>query len=388
VAGAKTSRTSLRLGGFSLIEMIGVMAVMAISVAMLLPVLTQSTDTVLATAEVSTLQSFSTALQLNIQRNHVIPNITNWGSIVATEMGMTTYAVTNTTRGQQRWLLVDSNGFANFPPLPYVETSAGITNPFGANGLNVPRFIILSSLGATLPNVVSNVYPLQSDFVALWTNQPGNVPQTVPWINPTWSGHGSDLTIQRVNLSYIFAHLVLNNLDATNATYSINGAAPINLGPYGSSSNTLNSYYLTATVLNLYMPGTSLEACQVLNHDSSWVYSQGCWRNAPAPAPSVTATNSVGTGSGTTVSVGGCVSSDPGDCCHQFNWQRFCTNCVNPWNGCNPNNVCNDFTNYMNCYQQYAASGFSSHTYRNQLQSCCNQLNNDCGNLCHTPFNH
>lgn len=385
-SGVKTERSNVRAGGFSLIEMIGVMAIMAISIAMLLPVLTQGTDSALASQETALMQSFSTALQLNIQRNHVIPNVTNWVSIVATELGMNSNAVALTSRGQQRWLLVDSNGFSNFPPLPYVETSSGITNPF-ANGV-VPRFILISSLGANLPTVVSNSYPLETDFMALWTNQPGNVPNTLPWINPTWPGHPTDLTIQRLDLAYIFAHLVLNNLDPTNASYSINGSTTLNLGPYGSTSNTLNAYFLTATVLNLYMANTNLEASQVLNHDSSWVYSGGVWRNQPAPAPTATNSTSGTSGSGGgTVTVGGCVDNGCGDCCHQFNWQRFCTNSYNPWSGCNPNNVCNDFTNYMCIYQQYAASGFTSHTCRTALQNCCNQLNNDCGNLCQTPHN-
>jgi type II secretory pathway pseudopilin PulG len=372
-------RSNARAGGFSLIEMIGVMAIMAISIAMLLPVLTQSTDTALATQEATSLQSFATALQLNIQRNHVIPNVTNWGSIVATELGMTATAVTNTARGQQRWLLVDSNGFSNFPPLPYVETSSGITNPFG-NGA-IPRFIIISSLGATLPTMVSNSYPLQTDFNALWTNQPGTIPQTAPWVSPLWSGHGADLTIQRLDLAYIFAHLVLNNLDSSNASYSINGSASLTLGAYGTASNSLNAYFLTATVLNLYLTtNNNLEACQVLNHDSSWVYQGGGWRNQPGPAPTAVATNSITVTN--TVTVGGCLDNDPGDCCRQFNWQRFCTNTVSRWATCNPTTVCNDFTNYMVLYQQYAASGFNSSSCRNQLQSCCSHLNTDCGNLC------
>jgi len=138
-------KETTRTGGFSLIEMIGVLAILAISAAMLLPVLTQSTDIVLASQETTLLQSFATALQLNIQRNHVIPNATNWVSIVATELGMSSNSVAYTSRGQPRCLLVDSNGFGNLT-LPYIETSSGTTNVF-VTGTNFPRFIFLSSLG-------------------------------------------------------------------------------------------------------------------------------------------------------------------------------------------------------------------------------------------------
>ena len=369
--------------GFTLIEMIGVLAVLAVTAAMLLPALIRSTDSAVATQESTLMANFTTALQANIQRNHVIPNVTNWVSIVSTELGMTSNSVASTVRGQPRYLLVDATGFGSMT-LPYVENSSGVTNIL-ANPTH-PRFIFLSSLGVPLPpTVVSNGLPTSADFNALWNCPAGTIPTNVPWSNPNWTGNPNDITIQRLDLSYLFAHIVLVNLDPTNATFSINGSAPVNIGP----TNTINSYFLTATVLNLYLANTNLEASQIINHDCSWVFSGGGWRSTPAPAPAatITSTNSGSGGSasgGGTTSVGGCCDNDPGDCCHQFNWQRCCTNACNPWNNCNPSQVCCDFTNYMCLYQQYAATGCTNKTCRTQLQNCCNTLNNDCGNLCNT----
>lgn len=365
---------------FTLIEMIGVMAVIAITAAMLLPPVTAQVDIAAAGQESATTLSFITALQNNIQRNHVIPGVTNWVSIVASELGMNPTNVAFTCRNQPRLLLVDTNGFG-LMTLPYTETTSGM--PDALTNSTLPRILIVSSLGTALPALVgTNGYPSSANFNALWNAAAGTVPTNSPW--NTWTGNAGDITVQRLNVGYLFAHLVLNNLDLTNAPYSINGSAVINL----PATNQVNAYFLTATVLNLYLANTNLEASQILNMDSSWYFSGGGWRNAPAPAPSP------GSISNATV----VASSDVSDCFRQFNCQSFCTNACNPWNSATPNKFCCDMTNYMGLYQQYASCGFakqgisgynrySQPIYTNtavwtQLQTCCSQLNSDCSSLC------
>ena len=344
--------------GFSLIEMIGVLAVLAISAAMLMPVLVQQTDSAVAGQEASSLQSFVTALQNNIERNRAIPTVTNWISVVATETGMTSNSVALTARKQPRLLLVDTNGFGTLT-LPYSQTSNGATNVL--TNSTPPRFIIISSLGKALPTLVgTNGFPSSTNFNALWNAASGTLPSNSgsPWLG--WQGNPKDLTIQRLDLAYLFAHLVLNNTDPTNAPFSIDGFPVTNLRP----TNQLNAYFLINTVLNLDLGNTNLEAAQVLLRDSSWVFSGGIWRNTSAPA-SISVVDTVETGGVDSIV------------------KTFCTNSYNPWSRTTPMTVYNDFTNYMGVYQQYAAGGFTNATCRNQLQSCCNQLNNnDIPNLC------
>jgi hypothetical protein len=150
---------------------------------------------------------------------------------------------------------------------------------------------------------------------------------------------------------------------------------------------------LTATVLGLYLANSNLEASQVLNIDSSWVFSGGGWRNASAPAP--VSGNSVNTGtnaaaaavlSSAASSVVAC-GGDVRDCFRQCCCQSFHTNCCNHWNGCNPCTICNDLTNYMCCYQQYINNNCAHDgTIWPNLRTCCTKLNNDCSSLCATHY--
>ena len=341
---------------FSLIEMIGVLAVIAITAAMLLPVLTKTTDSAVAGQETASLQSFGTALQNNILRTRSIPATTNWITVVAGETGLTLSNVAYTVRQQPRLLLVDTNGFGSLT-LPYSQTAAGTPNPLTNSTL--PRFMIVSSLGTALPALLgTNGFPSSTNFNALWNCPAGTVPTNSPW--NTWTGKSSDVSVQRVSLSTLFARLTLNNSDPTNALYGIDTFAASNL----AATNLFSAYYLIGTVFNLYMAGTNLEAAQVLQRDSSWNFSGGVWRSAPAPAV------------GTIVLAS---TADP----HQSLVQTFCTNACNPWTRTYPTAVYNDFTNYMGLYMQYSSGGFTNKTLRTSINNCCNQLNyNDIPNLC------
>jgi len=370
---------------FTLIEMIGVMAMMAIAAAAILPVLTSQTDNALASQETATMQSFVSALQNNIQRNHVIPSATNWVNIVAGELGMSSNNVALTARNVPRVLLIDTNGFGKMT-LPYTETSGGM--PDALTNSTLPRFLIVSSLGAALPAAFTtnnvNGYLDLADFNALWNCASGTVPRTGVWTN--WTGKSTDISVQRLNLGYLFAHLVLNDLDAVNASYSINGSAVQNLSP---TNTQLNAYFLTATVLTLYLANTNIEATQILNMDSSWEYSGGGWRNAAAPAPLdnnavsfYTITNSsYMTNMTTLTNLTVVVSTNTTDCCRQFNCQGFCTN--RTYHTCTPQQFCNDFTNFCNLYQQYYNAGCShSSTWYSKVQSCAQNVQNDACDMC------
>src|SRR5437867_2181421 len=117
---------------FSLIELIGVLAVMAILAAVLAPALIRQMDKIAGDQESAALKSFSDALQTSAMRSRYIPSYTNWPSIVAAELGVDIAYVTNSPRKQPRLCLIDSTlqignntGF-----LPYTQTSAGsvVTN--------------------------------------------------------------------------------------------------------------------------------------------------------------------------------------------------------------------------------------------------------------------
>src|SRR2546425_6792980 len=80
---------------FSLIEMIGVLAVIAILAAVLAPALIRQMDKLAGDQESAALKSFSDALQQSIMRKRYIPSATDWATNVASELGVDIAAITN-----------------------------------------------------------------------------------------------------------------------------------------------------------------------------------------------------------------------------------------------------------------------------------------------------
>src|SRR5260221_7536370 len=93
--------------GFSLIEVIGVLALIAVLAALVLPVLVRQIDKTVADQEVTTLQNFGTALPQNIMRNRYIPGPSDWMTNLATELGMNVSDVKTNARNNARFMIVD-----------------------------------------------------------------------------------------------------------------------------------------------------------------------------------------------------------------------------------------------------------------------------------------
>jgi prepilin-type N-terminal cleavage/methylation domain-containing protein len=260
--------------GFTLIEMIGALAVMAILAAALLPALIKHTDKLVADQETATLQALGTALQNNVLRTRSIPppDNTAWVAVVTNELGMNAALVANNPRNRARVFVVDTNGFSPLS-LPYMQTSAGSSVPPAQ-----PRFMLVSSLGAALPGGVVSA-PAQAIFNDLWNTAPGAMPS-----HPIWSGwnngRGDDLVVQRMTLAPFFVHLILT----TNNSTPNYGSYRIDSGPV--ITNGCNAYFLQGSVLNLYSNAV-LDSQQIPQRDCSFVYDQNVWRSSITSSPLV-----------------------------------------------------------------------------------------------------
>src|SRR5436190_11233665 len=139
---------------FSLIELVGVLAVISILAAILAQALLRQVDKIAGDQEAAALKSFGDALQQSILRNRYIPTYTNWSSTVASELGVDVAAVTNSPRKQPRFFLIDANLSIAGAGLPYRQTNTGSVNPAASSW----RVLILSSIGRALPaGIVSGV---------------------------------------------------------------------------------------------------------------------------------------------------------------------------------------------------------------------------------------
>src|SRR5205809_8130226 len=143
---------------FSLIELVGVLAVIAVLAAVLAPALIRQMDRIAGQQESASLKSFGDALQQSILRKRYIPSASDWATNIAAELGVDVANVnTNQARRQPRFFLIDPalRTGDNSSALPYNQTNASGSVVTNSAGVIVPplspRVMILSSIGRALP---------------------------------------------------------------------------------------------------------------------------------------------------------------------------------------------------------------------------------------------
>jgi type II secretory pathway pseudopilin PulG len=272
------ARSRQSIQGVALLVWLGVLAVLAILAAFLLPALIREIDFRVARDESATLKTLGDALKSAVQRHSYIPSETNWVQTVATEAGLAVPAVATNPRGRPRLLLVDTSGWFTNVALPYTQTAAGAANlPVNA------RMMIASSLGAALP--LTNGPLSAGEFSALWQAAEGTstFPTTGFWAG--WNGRSDDVKLERVNLSAQFVSLRVVTFSQTesNGLYSIGTDATLYQAPYRNDQDPDSvppAYYLQDTILKLYSDTGNLDSTQVLIRDGSFLYQNGVWKSS------------------------------------------------------------------------------------------------------------
>src|SRR5436190_6282440 len=123
--------SALKLRAFTLLEMIGVMAAVALLGLALAPVLIQQLDRLAWEKETSQLKAFADGFGQGVLKTKTIPNQTGWDQMIAANLGLEISQVRTNERGQARVFLIDP-GFqidANVGlSSNYVQNANGITN--------------------------------------------------------------------------------------------------------------------------------------------------------------------------------------------------------------------------------------------------------------------
>ncbi len=254
--------------GWTLIESIAVLAVIAILAALVAPTIIKRVDRAAWTKETADLNAMADAFNQSILRTKTIPSHTTWMSAVASQMSLPVSAITTNARRYARAFYIDQNLTINGNTLPYTQTNSGATKP------DTARVMIVSSLAAALP-LASGVQST-SDFDAIWNAPEGAKPAT--WT--TWTGTGDDLRIKKINLEPLFYQLILINHDPTNAPkapFSID-RGPTNTVASGPSG--WNKYYLQGSDLWLLDSSSppKLRTRYLLNRNISFIFESGSWR--------------------------------------------------------------------------------------------------------------
>jgi len=263
-------------GGFNLIEMIGVMAIVAILALALAPVFIKELDQLAGDKEVKQLKALGEAFRQGVLKTKSIPDQTGWDTMVATNIGLEINQVRLNDRRVPRIFLIDPDIAVggNGGKLPYNQTGGSQVN--GAGNIIPPinpRVMILSSISAPLPVSLTNGLPPATTgayaFSNIWNTAEGTVP--AGW---SWTGQNTDLKVQRINLMDLFVPLILNNT-STNwvARYTIEtNFYNVLVAPSATAGSSFQAYFIDGTQLGLYdtNPTPNLQYSEILHSAKSF----------------------------------------------------------------------------------------------------------------------
>jgi type II secretory pathway pseudopilin PulG len=256
---------------FSLTELIGVLAVIAIIAAMLYPVVIRRIDYAAKQRESTDLAAISNALVLQIFAKKTVPHENNWPGEIAQWTRLPVGKITTTSRNHTRAFMLDMGGWLGNVAggLPYAQANAGTPPPVNA------RILILSTIGRDLPAIGTR--PAAADFDKLWNTAPGAIPAINAFNG--WGGRGDDLVFQQISLDPLFHRLVLVNRDPlVNGLYSIQ--PPPAVEPATNSlapGTTVTSAFLNGSDVTLMLPDGIPQERILLTKDESYAFSGSRW---------------------------------------------------------------------------------------------------------------
>jgi type II secretory pathway pseudopilin PulG len=251
---------------------IGVLAVIAILAAMLVPSITKRVDFAAWSSENASLSAMKDALVLYVLRSNTIPNQTSWITNISSQLGLAPVNISTNRRNFSRAFLIDNSGWLGNVTLPYTVPPGGVTTtPSSA------RLMIVSTI-AKGPLPVASGAPGTASFNDIWNTPEGRKPTNSIWTS--WAGTNGDLIIQRINLEPLFHRVILvngaNNVSSGSGYFSINNNNLAQVPPGASGTNT---YYLDGTVLNLSYTSATNQVQAVIHDDLSRIFEYGVWQN-------------------------------------------------------------------------------------------------------------
>jgi len=264
--------------GFSLIEMIGVSAVIAILALALAPALIKQLDQIAGDKETARLKAFEAAFRQGVLKTKTIPSEGGWAQMIATNFGIQIAQVTNNDRSVPRLFLIDPEFFQSGGgggSLPYIQTNSGFTVSGVSTAPFSPRLMILSSISVPLINLSSGPGSLTGPnaFSNIWNTAEGTMP-----VNWTWTGKPDDLKIQRINLVDSFVRLNPNSDGTSSSGQFVIDGIWTNAIPVGVTYSAF-FYYIDSTMMDLYDCTTPTpQYTEILHHSKSFSFSYCNWQ--------------------------------------------------------------------------------------------------------------
>jgi len=244
-------------GGFSLIELIGVLAIMSILASIILPNMLKRMDIANADAEAHNLVSLASELEQYITTQFSIPSSNTWASAVASVSALPINEVSNNPYGFKRGFYVDPKFFTatDLVFAGYQQTAGLLTAPVS------PRIILVSDLkGDALPAPTSS-----AAFDAIWNQTAAaNVLES------------DSLKIHRIYLGHVFHPVLLLNSSTRIPSYQLNAQAakPLPIANNGINGQ-LTIYVINRTQLTLHQdpyPTGTVQYTLFIQDQDSFLY--------------------------------------------------------------------------------------------------------------------
>ncbi|MGE0388176.1 MAG: type II secretion system protein [Gammaproteobacteria bacterium] len=235
-----SARYARRVRGFTLIEMIGVLAILASIAAVMTPAVVRSVDDAFADAERRTLATLAAGLRASVERNQSVPAASGWVAAIAAQVGAAPAQIARNERGRLRGYYADPRFLTTTDTAfgGYVQGSGLASAPPS------PRILLVSNLTADAPAAPAT----SAAFDAIW-NQSAGAAVT----------EGTKVFVERIHLAAAFEPVLLANDHAAAAGYRFGSAGPFALASGGTG---ITRWLIAGTTVDLYaapFPAGALE---------------------------------------------------------------------------------------------------------------------------------
>lgn len=248
-----------REAGFSLLELIAVMAVMAILAGTMAPNIAASVDRAYRDSERQTLSVLAQDLRQAIVNDKRIPSpsANTWGQAIARVSEYPLQRIIANDKGYRRRLLVDPQFFAG--PARHFKgyvQKKGLQQPPQS-----PRMMLVSDLRRHVPALKNDA----AVFDAIWHQR-----------SDAMIKESKDLLIERINLADQFHRLVVGNQNKQRTFFRLeNGPAVAVPKAIAGRDGSLTRYVIHGSRLLLHhapYPSGTVQQVTVVQADTAWHY--------------------------------------------------------------------------------------------------------------------
>ncbi len=278
---------SRRRDGFTLIEMIGVVTVLAICAAVVTPSLAQRLSRMKAAEDAAELAAIGEALRRHAGLHQEIPGAGTWASRAGSLLGLPPNEILASIPGEEssaRVYLIHPD----FAPV----SNAGIraSDPLWTQGdggsarVAQARVLLLSVHRTGLrPPVSSGVASSRKAFENIWNWHLDPDTQAPPLGWPAvWAGNGEYLHVERINFEPLFRKVTFSNTQFPDKapSFQVGNGSTRSLGV----SPTFDAYFLEGSFLRMFQdqPGLrsagALQLALTVREDLNFVYADDHWR--------------------------------------------------------------------------------------------------------------